>query len=85
MDHGAITRMLFIHKIKHNRDFSEELQKSRQVAEFCIKHRIQNQSLDSLLTPESVSYDYNFSVSPLHSKQLGNYEKNLKKRQISTV
>jgi|GEM_PF-5644256 transposase len=60
--------MLFIYKIKHNRDFSEELQKFRQVAEFCIKHRTQNRSFDSLPTPESVSYDYNFPVFPLHSK-----------------
>jgi len=73
--------MLFIYKIKHNRDFSAGLQKSQQVAKFCIKHRTQNRSLDSLLTPESVSYDYNYPVFPFHSKQLGNYEKNQKKRR----
>jgi putative transposase len=66
--------MLFIYKIKHNRDFSEELQKARQVAEFCIKHRTQNRSLDSLPTQKSDSYDYNFPVSPLHSKEFENYE-----------
>ena len=50
IDYGAITRILITYIIKHNRDFSEELQKTRQVAEFCIKDRTQNRSLDALPT-----------------------------------
>ena len=48
--------------------------RSDTVAEFCIKHRTQNRSLDSLPTQKSDSYDYNFPVSPLHSKEFENYE-----------
>lgn len=67
--------MLLTSKIKHNLNFSERLQKARQVAEFCIKHRTQNRNLNLFHTPEFVSYDSSFPVSPLHSKQLENYEK----------
>jgi len=74
IDHGAITRMLLISKIKHNRNFSKKLEKARQVAEFCIKHPTQNRNLNPFLTHEFVSYDYNFPVSPLHSKEFENYE-----------
>jgi transposase len=66
--------MLLTSKIKHNRNFSKKLQKARPVAEFCIKHRTQNRNLNLFFTHEFVSYDYNFPVSPLHSKELENYE-----------
>jgi transposase len=73
-DHGAITSMLLTSKIKHNWNFSERLQKARQVADFCIKHRTQNRNLNPFPNHEFVSYDYNFPVSLLHSKELENYE-----------
>jgi transposase len=73
INHEAIASMLLISKIKHNLNFSERLQKARQVADFCIKHRTQNRNLNPFHTHEFVSYDDNFPVSPLHSKELENY------------
>jgi len=90
--------MLLTYKIKHNRDFSEELKKARQVAEFCIKHRTQSRNLYSLPTQKVVSYDYNFPVSPhpadvkhiglksmLSSQILRKYSRNQELRSVKNI
>ena len=59
--------MILTYKIKHNRNFSEELRKAQKVAEFCIKYRTQKPISNPPTAQITVSSDSHFSVSSLSS------------------